>query len=238
MEAIILAGGKGTRLGSVVKDLPKPMADVNGMPFLSHVLARLSASGVDRVILSVGYRFEDIKGYFGASFKGIAIDYVIEGEPLGTGGAVKKAIKRARQEDVFVLNGDTYFEVSLEGLMYSHKKRGADVTISLKQMWNTGRYGTVTLDARGNVAGFNEKRFDGLGLVNAGFYLLKRETSELLDRYCPQKSFSFESDFLEANVKALKIAPYIGGGYFIDIGIPEDYERARREFKVLREGRV
>ena len=238
MEAIILAGGKGTRLSSVVNGVPKPMADVNGTPFLGHVLGRLSASGVDRAILSVGWMFEAIRGYFGAKYKGIDMDYVIEDRPLGTGGAVKEALKSAREDDVFVLNGDTYFEVSLERLLKVHKEKDADVTISLKPMRDFDRYGTVTLDGNGKVAGFSEKRFERSGLVNAGFYVLKTRTAGIIGRYCPEESFSFEKDFLEVNVKALNVAPYVEDGYFIDIGIPEDYERAKKEFKMLREGRA
>jgi len=238
MEAIILAGGKGTRLSNVVKGIPKPMADVNGTPFLGHVLGRLSASGVDRAILSVGYMFEAIQGYFGAKYKGLALDYVIENRPLGTGGAVKEALKSAREDDVFILNGDTYFEVSLAGLLCAHKEKDADVTISIKPMHDFDRYGTVTLDETGRVAGFKEKQFERHGLVNAGVYVLKTHMARVLDWYCPEECFSFEKDFLEVNVKALNVAPYLGEGYFIDIGIPEDYQRAKREFKTLREGRV
>ena len=114
MEAIILAGGKGTRLQSVVSDVPKPMADVNGRPFLSYLLHFLSTKGVRKVVLSVGYKHEVISNYYSNCFENMSICYAIENEPLGTGGALVESLKQVTDSNVLLLNGDSFFDINLK----------------------------------------------------------------------------------------------------------------------------
>lgn len=216
MQAIILAGGLGTRLRSVVQDLPKPMAPINGKPFLAFVLEYLKKQGIAELILSVSYKHELIQECFKDEFHGVKIRYNIEKELLGTGGAIKDALKFVKNE-AYVLNGDTLFNIDLKKLTLDHSK----ICIALKQMQNSDRYGTVNVDDQGFVTSFEEKVFKKQSLINGGIYLLKRD---IFDTFDLEKKFSFE-EFLQKNYKVLKIQTQIFDDYFIDIGIPEDYER-------------
>ncbi|EAI2374796.1 NTP transferase domain-containing protein [Campylobacter coli] len=216
MQAIVLAGGLGTRLRSVVQDLPKPMAPINGKPFLAFVLEYLKKQGITEIILSVSYKYELIQEYFKDKFYGIKIHYNIEKELLGTGGAIKDALKLVKKE-AYVLNGDTFFDIDLKKLVLNSSK----ICIALKQMQNFDRYGTVNVDEQGIVTSFEEKVFKKQGLINGGIYLLKKD---IFDEFSLEKKFSFE-EFLQENYKSLKIQTQIFDDYFIDIGIPEDYRR-------------
>lgn len=228
LEAIILAGGFGSRLQGVVKDVPKPMADINGKPFLSFIMDYLIEQDVNKVLLSVGYKHEIIMSHFGSRYKGITIQYVIEGLPLGTGGAVKTALQHVGSEQALVINGDTLFRLDLNGMMIFHHNHSADLTIAVKPMKNIDRYGTLMLDET-RIIGFQEKTFKKIGYINGGVYILNKKIFNLMPQY--QKSFSFEIDLLEnVNVK-LKAYGFISDTYFIDIGIPEDYERAKKELR-------
>jgi D-glycero-alpha-D-manno-heptose 1-phosphate guanylyltransferase len=126
--AIILAGGLGTRLQSVVKDIPKSMADIAGKPFLEYQLNYLESQKIEHIILSVGYKYESIQNHFGSKYKNISISYAIEKEPLGTGGAVINALKEVKEDSVFILNGDTFFPISLENLFYKHCEKKATLS--------------------------------------------------------------------------------------------------------------
>ncbi|EAJ6072944.1 D-glycero-D-manno-heptose 1-phosphate guanosyltransferase [Campylobacter coli] len=214
MQAIVLAGGLGTRLRSVVQDLPKPMAPINGKPFLVFVLGYLKKQGITEIILSISYKYELIQEYFKDEFHGVKIHYNIEKELLGTGGAIKDALKFVKNK-VYVLNGDTFFDIDLKKLALNSGK----ICIALKQMQNFDRYGTVNVDDQGFVASFEEKVFKKQGLINGGVYLLKKD---IFDEFILEKKFSFE-EFLQENYKSLKIQTQIFDDYFIDIGIPEDY---------------
>ncbi|MBT0605897.1 D-glycero-D-manno-heptose 1-phosphate guanosyltransferase, partial [Campylobacter lari] len=214
MQVIVLAGGLGTRLKSVVQDLPKPMAPINGKPFLTFVLEYLKKQGITEVILSVSYKYELIQEYFKDEFEGMKIHYNVEKELLGTGGAIKDALKLI-QNQAYVLNGDTIFDIDLKKLALNDSK----ICIALKQMQNFDRYGTVNVDDRGIVMSFEEKIFKKQGLINGGVYLLKKD---IFDEFDLEKKFSFE-EFLQSNCNALKIQTQIFDDYFIDIGIPEDY---------------
>lgn len=216
MQAIVLAGGLGTRLRSVVQDLPKPMAPINGKPFLAFVLEYLKKQGIIEIILSVSYKHELIQEYFKDEFHGMKIHYNIEKELLGTGGAIKDALKFVRNE-AYVLNGDTFFDIDLKKLVLN----GSKICIALKQMQNFDRYGTVNIDEQGIVTSFEEKVFKKQGLINGGIYLLRKD---IFDEFDSEKKFSFE-EFLQENYKSLKIQTQIFGDYFIDIGIPNDYKR-------------
>lgn len=227
MEAIVLAGGFGTRLQSVVRDVPKPMADINGKPFLVYILEYLLNNGVKKTILSIGYKKEIIENYFGSSYKTMEIVYSKEDEPLGTGGAIKKAFNACDSEDVIVLNGDTFFDVNLQALMQEYKTADADVILALKKMYDFDRYGKVILE-NNRVVSFSEKKFSSSGFINGGVYIVRKD---ILDYF--NKKFSFEQDFLEKKLSDLNISAYIDKGYFIDIGIPEDYLKANKDFKDL-----
>ncbi|ECP8662441.1 NTP transferase domain-containing protein [Campylobacter jejuni] len=214
MQAIILCGGLGARLKSVIKDIPKPMAPINNKPFLEFIFEYLKKQGIKEVILAVSYKYEVIKEYFKDEFLGIKIKYSIEKEPLGTGGAIKDALKFI-QNQVYVLNGDTIFDIDLKKLVLNDSK----ICITLKQMQNFDRYGTVNVDDQGIVTSFEEKVFKKQGLINGGIYLL---TKDIFNEFDLEKKFSFE-EFLQENYKKLKARAKIFDDYFIDIGIPQDY---------------
>ncbi|WP_230410038.1 sugar phosphate nucleotidyltransferase [Candidatus Kuenenia stuttgartensis] len=179
MEAIILAGGYGTRLQSVIKDIPKPMADINGRPFLSYLMDYLLCQNIRKILLSVGYKHEIIKNYFGLRYKNLDIEYVIEDKPLGTGGAIKEALKWVEGDDVVVLNGDTFFYLELKKLIEFHLAQDAILTIAVKLMHNFDRYGTVVLK-EGKIINFEEKTFKAAGYINGGVYVIKKRFLSLL----------------------------------------------------------
>lgn len=216
LQAIILAGGLGTRLKSIIKDLPKPMAPVNDKPFLEYLFKYLQKQGIDEVILSVCYKYEIIQEYFKNKFEDINIIYNVEKEALGTGGAIKDALKFVKNE-AYVLNGDTFFDINLSDLKLDNTK----ICIALKQMQEFDRYGAVNIDEFGFLSSFEEKAYKKQGLINGGIYLISKD---IFDSYDLENSFSFE-EFLQKNYKSLKIKTKIFNDYFIDIGIPQDYEK-------------
>ncbi len=222
IEAIILAGGQGTRLQSILHNLPKPMADVHGRPFLAYLLEYLAVQHVSRVILSVGYQNQIISDYFKNSYNGISIEYAVESEPLGTGGALLNALPLVTTENVFVLNGDTYFPISLDNFLLFHHTQKGLLSIALKAVDDVSRYGCIICDSQGCITKIEEKGRGGPGTINAGIYLLSVPLIKLLD--LPAK-FSLEKDVMENmyNKKVLFGKPY--DAYFIDIGIPDDYFR-------------
>lgn len=223
MEAIVLAGGFGTRLSTVVKDVPKPMAPVRSRPFLEYVLDAVIAEGVHRVILAVGYKRESITGHFGSSYHGVNILYSVEETPLYTGGAIKQALCLCREDRVFAINGDTFFPVKLKRMREASKNCKVPVVIAVKRMVNFSRYGNVSIDKNNVITAFNEKQFCRDGFINGGIYDLSRTT---LDD-CPTV-FSIEKDYFPALVKGRKVCAFQDDGCFIDIGIPEDYELAQK----------
>lgn len=227
MEAIILAGGFGTRLRHVVSDVPKPMAPMNdsGKPFLSVLLKKLSEEGITHVVLSTGYMSEVIETYFGNNYAGIRIDYSVEKTPLFTGGAVKLALSKCQEDTLFVLNGDTYFDVDLAAMFAFHTEQRADFTVAIKEMHDFDRYGTVEVQD-GRIISFREKQYREDGWINGGIYCLKR--SFLAD--FPMTKFSLEKDFMEKKLSEINMMAFPSEGYFIDIGIPEDYALARKQF--------
>lgn len=224
MEAIVLAGGLGTRLRSVVVDLPKPMAPIGDKPFLEYILKYLQKNGITRVILSVGYKWESIKEYFGNNFHDMELIYSVEDEPLGTGGAIKKALAFTKSNEVFIINGDTFFDVDFKSLTL---KDNSKLILSLKHMENFDRYGCVESDEHSFVTAFTEKGYREIGDINGGIYLASRD---IFDSFSLENIFSFE-EFMQDNFKKLKITSQSFDSYFIDIGIPEDYVRAQRELK-------
>lgn len=232
MKAIILAGGLGTRLRSAVPNLPKPMAPVAGRPFLTFLVAHLVKQGVSEITLSVGYRQEAISNYFGDKYHDVPLRYVIEEFPLGTGGALSIALQNYTfEEPISVFNGDTFFNLDLPAMYKGYIESGAEVGIALKVVADVSRYGRVVLTNSGSgIHEFAEKGDSTPGLINGGVYLLR---PGFFNRFDFPNKFSLEQDCFVANLHEIKFFPYITDGYFIDIGIPEDFERAQSEFKVL-----
>ena len=224
MEAIILAGGFGTRLRAVVSDVPKPMAPIAGRQFLEVLLDDLARNGVSHVVLAVGYKRESIISHFGRAYKSIVLEYSVEDTPLDTGGAIKKALTLCHDDDVLIVNGDTFFDVDLGKMMRAHKECGAPITMAIREMTHFSRYGTIAV-SDGYVTGMTEKKPCEKGYINGGIYCVHRH---LLDDDA-RETFSFERDFLEAAVGSMSIRAFISDGYFIDIGVPEDYARAQTE---------
>lgn len=222
MEAVVLAGGMGTRLRSVVSDLPKPMAPVKGRPFLEYILEWLERSGVKRTVLSVGYKWESIHDHFGSRLGSMELAYSVEDHPLGTGGAVALAVSKTSEKTIFVVNGDTSFPIELSELLARHGQTARGATIALKRMENFDRYGTVVLDDDRIVA-FQEKAPRESGFINAGIYALDR--SFLAGRGLPER-FSLEQEVLEKDAGRGKLYGAVFDVPFLDIGIPEDYARA------------
>ena len=229
-EAIILAGGLGTRLRGIIRDIPKPMADINGKPFLEYLLNYVINQGILKIVLSVGYKHEVIKKYFGSFFMGSELIYSVESKPLGTGGALKKAMEFIDSNNVFVLNGDTIFKIDLKEFERFHIEKKSNLSIALRRSEMSNRYGTVELNQDQSIKAFLEKRHVKEGLINGGTYLLNKDFFNSFD--LPNK-FSFERDFLEKYYIDYKFYGFISNAYFIDIGVPEDYERAKQEIEIL-----
>lgn len=224
---IVLAGGLGTRLKEVTNNLPKPMAMVNGKPFLHYLFVYLSKQKIKNVILSVGYKAFVIESYFGDKYLDVEITYVKENEPLGTGGGIKKAFENVK-DFAFVLNGDTFFDIDLSALKDFHFNTGADISLALKQMKNFDRYGTVQMDNE-RITKFEEKKFLEQGLINGGVYFFDKK---ILEEVTIEK-FSFETEVLEKSVAGKKLNGKIFDNYFIDIGIPQDFQKAQLDFQEL-----
>lgn len=225
-EAIILAGGMGTRLKSVITDIPKPMAPVGDRPFLAIILDNLNDQGIEHVILAVGYKYKVIQSYFKSSYKNITINYAIEKEPLGTGGAVSLAIDQLYGNDFFMMNGDTLFDVDLYKMSLFHIENNAQLSLALKPIHNQDRYGLVVVDQNNRVIQFKEKQYTQKGLINGGVYIASKRYISSLN--LPQK-YSWESEVLEAYSSKSNIFGLVSDCYFIDIGIPEDYNKAQIE---------
>jgi D-glycero-alpha-D-manno-heptose 1-phosphate guanylyltransferase len=231
-EAIILAGGLGTRLQTVVNDVPKCMAPINGIPFINFVISYLKHEGIDRFIFSLGYKSEMVIEYVDDHFKGLDKIYVVENEQLGTGGAIKKACEVARSQEIVIVNGDTIFNISLQQLLNTHHTKNADCTIALTELHDCARYGKVEFDQTGIITGFHEKGNNTRGYINGGIYILNK--SRFLNKPLPEK-FSFEKDYLEKYVAERIIANEVFYNYFVDIGVPEDYEGLQKKYAALQE---
>jgi len=227
-QAIILAGGLGTRLRSAVPDLPKCMASVAGKPFLHYVIAHCQNQGIEKFIFSLGYMHEIIEEFLIKELPINNYQLSIEEELLGTGGAIKLACAKATEITVLVLNGDTFFKIKLNKLALFHDMVGASCTLSLKPMQDFNRYGVVELNKDYSIKDFQEKKYYENGLINGGAYAL--HSTKFLEETLPEK-FSFEKDYLEQFYTSRRMFGVVQDEYFIDIGIPEDYERAQDEMK-------
>jgi len=232
-DIIILAGGLGTRLRSTVQDLPKAMAPVNGKPFLEYQLDFINRFGFKRIILSTGHLSATIENYFGEKYKNLELLYSIEKEPLGTGGAVKLAFQQVATPHAMILNGDTLFRINLDLFFQNHIEKLAKVSIALRNVDDASRYGAVECSADFNITGFKEKSDTALpGLINGGNYLIKSKYFRELN--LPDK-FSLENDFFSKMLEPRWFIGHVFDDYFIDIGIPEDYNRAQTEFNAFKD---
>jgi D-glycero-alpha-D-manno-heptose 1-phosphate guanylyltransferase len=225
-ECIVLAGGLGTRLREAVPDLPKCLAPIAGKPFLEHVIDYWQTQGIRRFIFSLGYKHELIESFLTDRYRTLHYSIVIEAEPLGTGGAIAFAAKQATHNDVLVVNGDTLFRIDLAGFAAFHQNGNFACSLALKPMQDFNRYGVVTLNENNRVSSFQEKKQYATGLINGGVYAL---SVAALHATGLSGKFSFEQDLLEAYYKTIPIGGWIQEGYFIDIGIPADFEKANRE---------
>jgi D-glycero-alpha-D-manno-heptose 1-phosphate guanylyltransferase len=222
--AIILAGGLGTRIKDTVPNLPKPMAPINGRPFLEYQIDYLIQQGITKIILSVGYLKEAIINHFGNQYKKASIEYSIESSPLGTGGALMLALKN-QTEPVLVINGDTFFEIDLMELAKLHHVNNSKLTIALFRTDPIKRYMGIEIGNNGEI--LTLKMSSNASLINGGIYLIEPFFFDSLD-FETGKKFSFEDDIL---VKIVENGDNLFGkefaGLFIDIGIPDDYYRAQ-----------
>jgi len=224
MEAIVLAGGFGTRLREVVPDVPKPMAQVAGRPFLEILLSDLASKGFKRVVLSLGYKSEVIIAHLGVRFAGLEIAYVVEDAPLGTGGAVRLATSQCLDDHVSIFNGDTFLDLEANAVESLWQERRRPIIVA-REVDDTARYGRLLVES-GRLAGFTEKGVSGPGLINAGCYVLGVHQ---LDAWPPNTPFSLEADYFANAVTAAPVDVFETSGHFIDIGVPDDYQRAQTE---------
>ncbi len=228
MEAIVLAGGFGTRLQKVVSDVPKSMALIHGRPFLEYLMEYLISQGVSRVVLSVGYMREVIMDHFGIRYRTLEIDYAIEEEPLGTGGGIRLAFWKIRDKRAFVMNGDSLFRFDFGPMLEQHLKRKADATLALRKLDNTGRYGRVEMNRNRRILSFTEKNENAVpGFINGGVYVIEKLL--LMDPEFRGR-FSIEKECFERLCPHTRMFGFPASGYFLDIGIPDDFNKAQHEF--------
>lgn len=226
MKSIVLAGGLGTRLAGITSQLPKPMAPIGKRPFLGYLLDYLHEQGVTEVVLAVSYKWEMIRDYFGDNYHGISLQYSVETEPLGTGGAIRQALEFSGMDEAVVLNGDTLFRVELKNFIAAHQERGVMLSVALKHVADTDRFGRVEVSEDFIITDFLEKAAGGPGWINGGVYIVSKD---LFDCYPMPERFSFEQDLVEPNIGSIRPLAFCSDAYFIDMGIPEDYARAQRE---------
>jgi D-glycero-alpha-D-manno-heptose 1-phosphate guanylyltransferase len=225
-EAIVLAGGLGTRLQSAVPDLPKCLAPVAGRSFLEYLLVCYRKQGVKRFIFALGYKTEMIESFVRETLFPSEYAFSIETDPLGTGGAVYQACRQVSGNSAIVLNADTFFGLKLSALSTVHEDKKADCTLALKPMKQVDRYGQVELNNEQQVIGFSEKKYMESGLINGGVYAL--QVKNFLTKSF-QPAFSFERDYLEKEYLQGNIYGMVSDAYFIDIGVPADYQQAQKE---------
>ncbi len=223
-EAVILAGGLGTRLKKSIKDIPKPMAPMaDGRPFLEHLIEMLAKNGIKTIVLSVGYKSEKIIKYFGNKFNKIEIKYAIENDPLGTGGAIKKSLALCSTQKVLVLNGDTYLDLNSDDIIKAVESKHSRILLMLKKVEDSERYGTAEISDH-YIISLSKKHTKESGLINTGYYITD---INILDNFHLNTKFSFEDDFLQKEIRERNVSYHITEKFFIDIGIPEDYQKSR-----------
>ncbi len=229
MKAVVLAGGQGLRLQKVVRDVPKPMASVAGKPFLEYLLLHLVQWEFREIVLCVGYKGEVIKTHFGTGERwGVKIEYSEEDELLGTGGALREAFELIGDDQFFVMNGDSFFEVNPAEIAAYHKDKKATATIGLAYVGDVCRYGKVDVNLEGEILGFAEKTSGGSGFINGGVYVF----SDKIINKIPPGNVSLEREVFPLLIKN-GLYGVVGKGVFIDIGIPQDYLSLRKNPEML-----
>ncbi len=228
-QAIVLAGGFGTRLQTVLRDVPKPLAPVRGLPFIHYILRWLEESGVQRVIASTGYLADKMEAGFRSYAGNLEMVFLREDSPLGTGGAIYRALHEAGNDGVFVLNGDTYFPADLSQFQREAESLGGPLAIALRRVPDVSRYGAVDLDG-GRIVSMNEKGRGGPGLVNAGLYLLP---ADLWQKIPMPAVFSWETDLMQPQAPFLGAAGVALDAPFLDIGTPQSYAEAETVLPIL-----
>lgn len=229
MQAILLAGGLGTRLRSVVSDRPKPMALIEGRPFMEYVVRGLARFGITDIIFAVGYKGSMVEEHFGdGTAFGIRASYAYEEELLGTAGAIKNAGRFVTEDSFFVLNADTFYRIDYGRLVTIKEENGLDMALVLREVPDVSRYGAAVLDGV-MLTGFNEKAKEaGPGTINGGVYLMSRK---LLDEI-PAGKVSLEHEMIPGWMKeGRRLGGFVNDGYFIDIGVPDDYFRFQEDVK-------
>jgi D-glycero-alpha-D-manno-heptose 1-phosphate guanylyltransferase len=229
-EAIILAGGFGTRLRSMDSDVPKSLAPVRGRPFVAWLLDAMAEQGLRRVILATGFMGDQVSAALGVQWRGMTLVYSQEQQPLGTGGAIVQAVAQAQGEAFFVVNGDTWLSLDYADFDTHARSTDALLDMALAQVADTSRYGAVRVE-QNHVAGFIEKGCSGPGYINAGVYRLERT---LLSNFPKKDAFSFETDVLVPAAMRSEVVAYTDTQEFIDIGVPQDYLRAHDELPAVR----
>jgi len=232
MEAVVLAGGLGVRLRGAVPDAPKPMAPVNGRPFLEHQMDYWISQGITRFILSTGYKSAIIEKHFEDRHKTAEIDYAIEEKPLGTGGGLLLAALKTKKSPFLVLNGDTYFEAPLERLCLYHGQMRADVTICLLRVPKNDRYGCVELEQDGAIKSFKAHTGNTReNLINGGVYLISKQALNDIGKSPGEKALLEDDIFPDMIRTGGRVYGFpCEGAKFIDIGVPEDYKAAGKLF--------
>jgi D-glycero-alpha-D-manno-heptose 1-phosphate guanylyltransferase len=225
-DAILLAGGLGTRLAKVSGGRPKPLLEIAGRPFVEYVLDLIAEAGCARVVMAVAYRWEMLRDRLGDTYRGLRLTWSVEDEPLGTGGAVRLGFETLGLERAVVLNADTLFCIDLGELVRRHVAAHTQATLALRAVEDVSRFGAVELDDDQRIVAFHEKGKQGPGLINGGIYVLERSIFNLCSL---PPVFSLERDLFQAELARLRPLGVPSKGYFIDIGTPDDLSRARSE---------
>ncbi len=236
VTAALLAGGLGTRLRSVVADRPKVLAQVGGRPYLTYLLDQLAKAQIQEVVLLIGYRADQVRDSLGETYRGMRLHYSEEETPLGTAGAVRQALPFFREPLLLLMNGDSYCDVDLATFRAFHVETSADVSLVLRQVEDTARYGCVHLGPDGRVVRFEEKGgTGGAGWINAGVYLMDRSLVAALP---PASALSLERDVFPRWVREQRVCGFPCSGRFIDIGTPESYAEAEGFFAGQSDGKA
>jgi len=228
IDTVVLAGGMGTRLRSVVSDVPKPMAPVNGTPFIFILLKSISAYTAGDFVISAGYMADELEKLFADPPEGLRAKVVSEKKPLGTGGAIKFAAEQTSSENILAVNGDSFLDIDYSTLFRFHTENDADLTMALVWQEDASRYGAVETDRTGRILSFSEKGTASKGFINAGAYIIKRE---VLKDFSSDTPLSFEKDVLPDLLKERKCMGFKAEGSFTDIGTPEDYRKFCRNYQ-------
>ncbi len=224
---IILAGGLGTRLRSVISDRPKALAPIDDRTILDLICDYLIGRGFREIIFSTGYMKEKIREHVSKRIypKKISTHFSEEEKPLGTGGAIKKAMQLVLAQHALILNGDSFCPIDYEVFLHHHHNHNADISICLRYVEDTGAFGTVEVDDNANIVSFLEKTGQKKpGLMNAGIYLFRKDVFEQVSM---PEVFSIEKDFFEKKFNRINIKGFNFSDYFIDIGTPQTYEKAK-----------